>query len=117
LLGKNVKFPLVARYFCLFAFFSANCIRLASFFAFFFVNLPHATAMLLLLSCFFPLPFSERVGKAGPAEFKSQPEGEAETSYLVEWTSLSYTPITEFKLEVKPEAGQWVAHNVPATEA
>jgi hypothetical protein len=25
----------------------------------------------------------------------------------VEWTSLSYTPLTEFRLEVRQEGGQW----------
>jgi hypothetical protein len=57
-----------------------------------------------------------RVGHARSAEFKSQPEGEAESSYLVEWTSLSYTPLTEFRLEVRQEGGQWVQHTLPATE-
>jgi hypothetical protein len=56
------------------------------------------------------------VGKAAPAEFKSQPEGDAETSYLLEWTSLSYTPITEFKLEVRREAAAWEELTVPPVQ-
>ena len=55
-------------------------------------------------------------GHARSADFKSQPEGESERSYLVEWTSLSYTPLTEFRLEIKREGGQWQQHTVPATE-
>jgi hypothetical protein len=73
--------------------------------------------MLLVHLLYFSfLLFFERVGKARSADFKSQPEGEAETSYLVEWTSLSYTPLTEFRLEVRREAGQWQEHSLPATE-
>jgi hypothetical protein len=74
---------------------------------------PYASCALALL---FVFAFFERVGKARSADFKSQPEGEAETSYLVEWTSLSYTPLTEFRLEVRREAGQWQEHSLPATE-
>lgn len=37
---------------------------------------------------------------ASTAEFKSQPEGRSETEFLLEWSTLSYTPVKEFKLEV-----------------
>jgi len=40
-------------------------------------------------------------GKASPADFKSNPVGTEETSYLLEWSSMSYTPITEFHLETR----------------
>ena len=79
---------------------------------------PFFACSLPLLQCStVPTLLSGRVGKARAADFKSQPEGEAETSYLVEWTSLSYTPITEFRLEVRREGGEWAQHSLPATEA
>ena len=37
---------------------------------------------------------------ASTAEFKSQPEGKSESEFLLEWSVLSYTPVTEFNLEV-----------------
>eukprot|EP00090_Calanus_glacialis_P045754 TRINITY_DN8695_c0_g1_i4.p1 TRINITY_DN8695_c0_g1~~TRINITY_DN8695_c0_g1_i4.p1 ORF type:complete len:487 (+),score=100.92 TRINITY_DN8695_c0_g1_i4:183-1643(+) len=52
-------------------------------------------------------------GKASPAQFKSSPKGTEESSYLLEWSSMSYTPITEFHLETR-QAGSsaWRAYSV-----
>ena len=38
---------------------------------------------------------------AGPAEFKSEPAGSQADSYLLEWTVVSYTPVTAFKVEIR----------------
>ena len=56
-------------------------------------------------------------GHARSADFKSQPEGESERSYLVEWTSLSYTPLTEFRLDFRREGGQWQEIPVQPSQA
>jgi len=40
-------------------------------------------------------------GMAGPAEFKSEPAGSQADSYLLEWTVVSYTPVTAFKVEIR----------------
>jgi hypothetical protein len=37
-------------------------------------------------------------GKAAFPEFKSKPEGYEPNNYLIEWSSMSYSPITEFEL-------------------
>jgi len=52
-------------------------------------------------------------GKASPAQFKSSPRGTEDSSYLLEWTSMSYTPITEFHLETRQvESSTWRAYSV-----
>ena len=38
---------------------------------------------------------------AGPAEYKSEPAGKQADSYLLEWTVVSYTPVTAFKVEIR----------------
>jgi len=49
-------------------------------------------------------------GHAMPATFKSAQSGSEETKFLIEWTSFSFSPITEFKLETKPASyGSWQA--------
>lgn len=40
-------------------------------------------------------------GMAGPAEYKSEPAGKQADSYLLEWTVVSYTPVTAFKVEIR----------------
>ena len=52
---------------------------------------------------FTPLCTSFLSGHAAPAEFKSAAEGRAEDSFLLEWTSLSYSTINSFRLEVAEE--------------
>lgn len=42
-------------------------------------------------------------GLAGSAEFKSKAEGLEETSFLLEWTVVSYSPVTAFRVETRPE--------------
>jgi len=50
---------------------------------------------------------------ASTAEFKSQPEGRSETEFLLEWSSLSYTNIKEFKLEVAElGSNSWRSYHV-----
>jgi hypothetical protein len=63
-------------------------------------------AKIIIKSFIFP-------GKASPAQFKSSPKGTEESSYLLEWSSMSYTPITEFHLETR-QAGSsaWRAYSV-----
>ena len=40
-------------------------------------------------------------GKASPAVFKSSPRGTKDTAYLLEWSTMSFSPITEFQLETR----------------
>lgn len=40
-------------------------------------------------------------GMAGPPEFKSEPAGGQADSYLLEWTVVSYTLVTAFKVEIR----------------
>ena len=50
-------------------------------------------------------------GHAAPAVFKSSPGGREEEEFLLEWTSLSYSPVTQFRLEVAEQSSQtwkWV---------
>ena len=42
-------------------------------------------------------------GHASPAEFKSQASGNKKTTFLLEWTSKSYSPISKFLLDVAQE--------------
>eukprot|EP00092_Neocalanus_flemingeri_P087809 GFUD01110874.1.p1 GENE.GFUD01110874.1~~GFUD01110874.1.p1 ORF type:complete len:497 (+),score=131.98 GFUD01110874.1:127-1617(+) len=52
-------------------------------------------------------------GKASPAHFKSNPAGTEESSYLLEWSSMSYTPITEFHLETRQVGSEvWRKYSV-----
>ena len=47
-------------------------------------------------------------GLAAPVQFKSSADGDSEDSFLLEWTSLSYSPITTFRLEVaEATSGSW----------
>lgn len=45
----------------------------------------------------------ELSGHASPAEFKSQASGNKKTTFLLEWTSKSYSPISKFLLDVAQE--------------
>jgi len=42
-------------------------------------------------------------GYAGPASYKSAPAGRKDTSYLLEWTVISHSPVTAFRVEHRPE--------------
>jgi len=56
-------------------------------------------------------------GHAMPATFKSAQSGREETKFLIEWTSFSFSPITEFKLETKPASyGSWQAQTAAKVE-
>lgn len=47
-------------------------------------------------------------GNAKAAKFSSDAAGQEETNYNLEWSAMSYTPITEFLLEYKEEGqGTW----------
>jgi len=49
-------------------------------------------------------------GHAMPATFKSSQSGSEESKFLIEWTSFSFSQITDFKLETKPASyGSWQA--------
>eukprot|EP00092_Neocalanus_flemingeri_P043933 GFUD01048575.1.p1 GENE.GFUD01048575.1~~GFUD01048575.1.p1 ORF type:complete len:486 (+),score=106.52 GFUD01048575.1:30-1487(+) len=55
-------------------------------------------------------------GHAAPAEFKSTASGHSEDSFLLEWTSKSYTPIQEFLLEISlSPSGSWRSFAVVPT--
>jgi len=58
----------------------------------------------------------EMTGHASPAEFKSTALGNKNDSYVVEWTSHSFTPIEDFLLEVKESGGEWKLWNVTPTK-
>jgi len=51
-------------------------------------------------------------GKAAPANFKSEPQGQEANTFLLEWTSESQTPIEEFELMWKKENGEWEGFTV-----
>lgn len=56
-------------------------------------------------------------GHAMPPTFKSSPSGSEETKFLIEWTSFSFSPITEFKLETKPATyGSWQEQSASKVE-
>lgn len=49
-------------------------------------------------------------GHAMPADFKSSPSGLEANSFLIEWSSFSFSPIQEFILETSTSpSGPWVA--------
>eukprot|EP00092_Neocalanus_flemingeri_P054291 GFUD01063929.1.p1 GENE.GFUD01063929.1~~GFUD01063929.1.p1 ORF type:complete len:489 (+),score=123.56 GFUD01063929.1:223-1689(+) len=55
-------------------------------------------------------------GHAAPAEFKSTASGHSESSFLLEWTSMSYTLIEEFLLEISlSPSGSWRSFTVVPT--
>jgi len=57
----------------------------------------------------------ELTGHASPAQFKSSASGSSENSFLIEWSSSSFTPITKFKLEIKERnSNNWKSYNVDA---
>lgn len=59
-------------------------------------------------------------GHAKPAEFKSSPVGEEPSSFLIEWSSFSLSPIEEFHLESSNSpTGPWItrAPTPPTKEA
>merc|ERR1712123_179602 len=59
----------------------------------------------------------EMTGHAAPAEFKSAASGHSEDSFLLEWTSMSYTPIEEFRLEISlSPSGSWKSFTVVPTK-
>lgn len=51
-------------------------------------------------------------GNAKAAKFSSDSSGEEETTYNLEWSAMSYTPITGFKLEYREEGGAWTSIDV-----
>lgn len=51
-------------------------------------------------------------GNAKAAKFSSDASGREETTYLLEWSAMSYTPITEFMLEYREEGGTWTPISV-----
>jgi len=59
----------------------------------------------------------EMSGHAAPADFKSTASGHSESSFLVEWTSMSYTPIEMFRLEISlSPSGSWQRYAVLPTQ-
>jgi len=57
----------------------------------------------------------ELTGHASPAQFRSSASGSSENSFLIEWSSSSFTPITKFKLEVKEKnSNNWKSYTVDA---
>ena len=58
-------------------------------------------ALMLLLPYYFIYLLFVELGMAGPAEYKSEPAGKQADSYLLEWTVVSYTPVTAFKVEIR----------------
>jgi len=59
----------------------------------------------------------ELSGHASPADFKSAATGHSETSFLLEWTSKSFTPIDEFLLEVSEgSSSNWEKYQVVPTK-
>lgn len=57
----------------------------------------------------------ELSGHASAAEFKSTPAGNQETSFLLEWTSKSFSPISQFKLEIQEKySNNWKSYLVSA---
>jgi hypothetical protein len=58
----------------------------------------------------------EMTGHATHADFKSAASGHSENSFLLEWTSMSYTEIEEFLLETSlSPSGSWSSHTVVPT--
>ena len=56
------------------------------------------------------------LGHATSADFKSAASGHSENSFLLEWTSMSYTQIEEFLLETSlSPSGSWSSHIVVPT--
>jgi len=54
-------------------------------------------------------------GHAKPAKFTSEAAGSEDSKFLVEWSSYSFTPITEFRLETRvAPSGSWTPHEVAA---
>jgi len=59
----------------------------------------------------------EMTGHASPASFKSSPSGHSETSFVLEWSSKSFTPIEEFLLETSlSPSGTWSSHSIVPTK-
>jgi len=59
----------------------------------------------------------EMTGHAAPADFKSSPSGHSETSFLLEWSSKSFTNIEEFLLETSlSPSGSWSSVTVVPTK-
>jgi len=57
-------------------------------------------------------------GHATPADFKSAASGHSETSFLIEWTSRSFTQIEEFLLEVRPShaSSEWQKYKITPSD-
>jgi hypothetical protein len=53
-------------------------------------------------------------GLAGFADFKSASRGQEPNSFLLEWTSESYTTIEEFELIWREDGGSWEGFSVPS---
>ena len=52
-----------------------------------------------------------------PAVFKSAAAGHSENTFLLEWTSMSYTPIQEFNLEISlSSSGSWKSYTVTPSQ-
>ena len=53
------------------------------------------------------------LGKAGYANFNSNPRGNEPESYLIEWTSESYTTLTLFELKIREHGTEsWHSYEV-----
>ena len=61
---------------------------------------------------FFLLPIN--IGLAGYADFKSAPSGIEPQSFVLEWSSESQSPITEFELMWREEGGEFELFPVPS---
>eukprot|EP00090_Calanus_glacialis_P015493 TRINITY_DN24450_c0_g1_i1.p1 TRINITY_DN24450_c0_g1~~TRINITY_DN24450_c0_g1_i1.p1 ORF type:complete len:485 (-),score=135.14 TRINITY_DN24450_c0_g1_i1:279-1733(-) len=58
----------------------------------------------------------EMTGHASPADFKSAASGHSENTFLLEWTSKSFTQIEEFLLETSlSPSGSWSSYTVVPT--
>ena len=66
----------------------------------------------LLCLCIFLLPIN--IGLAGYADFKSAPSGIEPQSFVLEWSSESQSPITEFELMWREEGGEFELFPVPS---
>ena len=55
-------------------------------------------------------------GKAGPARYKSDPKGREDTTFLLEWSAMSFSPVTEFIIEHRAEGESWSVNSVTPTK-
>jgi len=55
-------------------------------------------------------------GKAAPARFSSSASGQQETTFNLQWSSMSYTDISEFSVQFREEGGEWKTLEQAPTE-